>query len=119
VKYHGNWLPACSSGYAALYVDSMRAEVEELRRHGANVVMTNEVYPRYLFAAGDKATDCDNRLREQVATAMHVQLIDLQHYVCPDRCREKINGVVLRVDGEHFEGAGVRLVANWLLSQVH
>ena len=40
-------------------------------------------------------------------------------YICPNgKCRDKQNGVILRPDGEHYDGPGSRIVAQWLVDQV-
>ena len=116
---NGRWLETCSDEYAAIYQRSLIEELAILGVGGAKVVMTTEVYPRYLFAAEDGPTDCENRLRRVVVARTGVQLIDLQGFVCPDgECLEKKNGVTLRIDGEHYEGAGGKLVAEWLYDQI-
>jgi len=119
VLYRGNWLSTCSEAYASLYEQSLKKEIAALGARGAKVVLTTEVYPRYLFAEEDRPTDCENTFRRKVASETGTQLIDLQGYICPQgRCREKQNGVVLRPDGEHYEGAGGQIVARWLIDQV-
>jgi hypothetical protein len=119
VRYHDQWLDTCTEPYTSLYERSMRDEIAILGARGAKVVLTTEVYPRYLFAAEDRPTDCENKIRRKVATATGVQLIDLNAYICPrGHCREKPNGVTLRIDGEHYEGPGGQIVARWLLDQV-
>ena len=119
VLVHGGWLETCSAAYASLYEQSLRKELTILGAHGAKVAFTTEVYPRYLFAEQDGHTDCENRVRRKVAAETKVQLIDLLSYVCPHgRCQDKKNGVTLRPDGEHYEGAGGQLVSKWLLEQL-
>ena len=87
--------------------------------HGAKVAITTLAYPRYLFAKDDPATDCYNALHRKVAAATGTQLVDLNAYICPGGvCRTQENGIVLRDDGEHYNGPGGRLVSRWLLQQV-
>jgi peptidoglycan/LPS O-acetylase OafA/YrhL len=120
VLVHGAWLGGCSDAYASFYENALRAELASLSVHGAKVVMTTEVYPRYLFAREDPFTDCDNAVRRKVAAETGTQLIDLNAYVCPTHsCRTTENGVVLRKDGEHFDGPGGQLIGKWLLGQLH
>jgi len=39
--------------------------------------------------------------------------------MCPSStCRTKQDGVVLRPDGQHYEGAGGKIVAQWVIDQV-
>jgi hypothetical protein len=117
--YRDRWLDTCSESYAVLYERSLRKELAILGSHGAKVVIPTEVYPRYLFAHQDQSTDCENRIRRNVVAGSNVQLIDLNGFICPKhRCREKQDGVILRTDGEHYEGEGGRIVAQWLLDQV-
>jgi peptidoglycan/LPS O-acetylase OafA/YrhL len=118
-RYRNQWVGTCSEQYASLYERGLLDELALLGSHDSQVVMTTGVYPRYFGANTDTQTDCDNRVRRKVAAATGTQLIDLQGYICPTReCRVKQNGATLRPDGEHFEGAGGRLVAQWLLDQV-
>ncbi|HEY5013952.1 MAG TPA: acyltransferase family protein [Acidimicrobiia bacterium] len=113
------WLATCSARYAALARHSLSDEVAVLGSTGARVILTTAVYPRYPFAAEDRATDCGNVIRRQVAAATGSQLVDMLQYVCPHRaCRTKQNGVTLRPDGEHYIGQGATIVAKWLLDQV-
>ena len=89
------------------------------RASGAKVVVSTEVYPRYLFADSDHETDCENRSLRRAAAASAVQLVDLQSYICPNgKCRDKQDGATLRPDGEHYDGRGGKIVAQWLLDQV-
>jgi peptidoglycan/LPS O-acetylase OafA/YrhL len=119
VLSHGVWLNTCSDAYASAYESALRAELAQLTAHGAKVVMTTEVYPRYLFAHEDTFTDCDNAVRRKFAADTHTPLIDLNAYICPShQCRATENGVVLRKDGEHFDGAGGQIVGRWILDQL-
>jgi hypothetical protein len=119
VLYRGRWLDTCSPEYAAIYKSAVRDEITRLGASGAKVVFTTEVYPRYLFADEDRPTDCENKLRREVAAQTRVNFVDLNAYICPNgKCRGKENGVVLRVDGEHYKGAGGQLVFKWLYDQV-
>jgi lysophospholipase L1-like esterase len=103
-----------------LYAEALTHEVGVLGAGGAKVVITTSAYTRYLFMrSSDHAIACDNRVRRRVAAATGAQLVDLFQFICPDgQCRDKQNGVSLRADGLHYEGAGGAIVARWLLSQV-
>ena len=115
----GHWLSTCSDAFASQYERAISAEIAKFAAHGAKVVMTTEVYPRYLFARDDPATDCYNAVHRKVAAATGTQLVDLNAYICPNGvCRTNENGTVLRQDGEHYDGAGGLLVSRWLLQQV-
>jgi hypothetical protein len=55
-----------------------------------------------------------------VARETGAQLIDLFAFTCPDgACIDKINGVVLRPDGLHYEGRSARIVDRWIMGQLH
>jgi peptidoglycan/LPS O-acetylase OafA/YrhL len=115
MQYGGHWYDTCSSAWAPLYERALKHEIARLQAGGAKVVLTNAVYPRYLFADSDRDTDCENQLRNIAVQDTGAQLIDLNGYICPNRqCRTTQNGVVLRVDGEHFKGPGGRMVFKWL-----
>jgi peptidoglycan/LPS O-acetylase OafA/YrhL len=119
VYYRHHWINTCSQAYAELYEDSLREAFRVMGWPKTKIVMTTEPYPRYLFADEDPQTDCENRYRRAVAAETGVQIIDLFSYICPEgKCRTTVRGVTLRIDGEHFKGAGGRLVASWLLDRV-
>jgi hypothetical protein len=119
MKYHGHAVSACQEPFDAIYKRSLRQEIATLRAHGAAVVITTEAYPRYIGADLDRPTDCDNRLRREVAAETGTQLIDLAGYICPHgRCRVTQGGVTLRPDGQHYYGPGGDIVAKWLLEQL-
>jgi hypothetical protein len=91
----------------------------QARAGGAPVVVATAAYGRYYAHSPDRETDCDNRLRREVAAATGAQLVDLAEYICPDhQCRTEQDGVTLRPDRLHYEGAGARIVAQWLFDQV-
>lgn len=119
--YSGKKVSPCSPQYDSLYSSALRREVARLGVRGTKVVLTTQAYPRTDYLVNnDHAIDCDNAAVRQVATATHSQLIDLFAYVCPNgRCRTTQQGVVLRVDGMHYEGAGGSIVAAWILGQIH
>jgi hypothetical protein len=119
LKYQGRSVRACGEPFDSIYKQSLRREIAALRSHGATVVITTEAYPRYIGADLDRPTDCDNRLRREVAAETGTQLIDLAGYICPDgRCRVKQDGVTLRPDGQHYYGPGGDIVATWLVQQL-
>jgi peptidoglycan/LPS O-acetylase OafA/YrhL len=120
LKYQSRSVDQCKEPYNSIYRRSLSHEVARLRAYGAKVVITTEAYARFFGAPNlDRATDCDNQLRREVATETGVSLVDLFSFVCPHRqCRKTQNGVTLRPDGQHYEGPGGEIVANWLLRQV-
>jgi hypothetical protein len=63
---------------------------------------------------------CLNDVVEAVAEeSPKAESIDLARHTCPDdRCRTSVDGVDLRPDGLHFEGAGALLTARWLAPQL-
>ena len=64
-------------------------------------------------------SECQNRVRREVAEQTGALLLDLDAYLCPHRrCRREMNGVRLRSDGLHFRGPGARLISTWLLDQI-
>jgi peptidoglycan/LPS O-acetylase OafA/YrhL len=118
--YLGHEVGPCSQQWDDLYAEALTHEVGVLGAGGAKVVITTSAYTRFLFMrSSDHAIACDNRVRRRVAAATGAQLVDLFEFICPDgQCRDKQNGVSLRADGLHYEGAGGEIVARWLLSQV-
>jgi peptidoglycan/LPS O-acetylase OafA/YrhL len=126
-RYGDRPVRPCAEPYNSIYVRGLRSEVARLETTGATVVITTQAYVRYVVAGGgfgaralsDRAVDCNNRLRREVASETGARLVDLFAYVCPHgACRTEQNGVVLRPDGLHYEGRGGEIVARWLLDQV-
>jgi peptidoglycan/LPS O-acetylase OafA/YrhL len=119
VQAGGRWFDTCSPAYASRYAARLKEVTAAMGALGAKVALTTGAYPRYIYANSDRETDCDNRILREVAPATGAQLIDLQSYICPGgKCREKQDGATLRPDGEHYEGRGGEIVAQWLLDQV-
>jgi hypothetical protein len=118
--YQGHHVRPCDKTYDALYRRQLMHEIATLRAGGARVVITTEAYSRYLgIKEHDGATDCQNRIRREVARSTGAQFVDLFEYICPHgECRTKQDGVVLRPDGLHYSGAGGLIVAQWLMDQV-
>jgi hypothetical protein len=118
--YHGQKMTGCSPQFDAVYERDLRREIARLGAYGAKVVITTSASSRRPGAPNDPAQDgCENAMRKSIAAATGSQLVDLFSYVCPKgECRSKIDGVTLRPDGLHYDGAGADLVARWLYSQV-
>jgi len=118
--YLGHEVGPCSRQWDELYSQALTREVGVLGAGGAKVVITTSAYTRFLFMrSSDHPITCDNRVRRRVAAATGAQLVDLFEFICPHgQCRDKQNGVPLRPDGLHYQGAGGEIVARWLLSQV-
>lgn len=125
--YRGNAVRPCAEPYESLYARSLREEISRLHSSGAKVVITTEAYVRYVQAGGglgavalsDRAVDCANRIRRTVATQAGAQLVDLFDYTCPaGKCRLQQDGVTLRPDGLHYQGAGADIVARWVVAQI-
>ena len=117
--YRGQRVRPCDAAYDTLYERRLKQEVAVLGARGAHVVVVTEAYSRYLGVKKyDRGTDCQNRIRRQVATTTGAHLADLFEYVCPrGHCVVTRDGVTLRSDGLHYQGAGARIVAQWLLDQ--
>jgi hypothetical protein len=120
VRYKGHTLKSCEEPYESIYRDSLRREITRLGARGAKVVITTEAYARYIGTRNvDRDTDCNNRIRREVARATGATLIDLFSFVCPKgQCRTTQDGVTLRIDGQHYIGPGGDIVAQWLMDQL-
>ena len=119
-SYRGRPARACGEPYDLLYRRSLTREVGVLGATGARVIIATGGYPRLPDVANrDRLVDCENRVRRSVAAATKADLVDLGAYTCPDRqCPAQRDGVTLRPDGFHYQGAGARVVARWLMDQV-
>jgi hypothetical protein len=125
----GNWVHACDPTFDAWYEAGARRTIHALAATGASVVVVTIVHPPKIVDIGpgitlppayDRDTDCENRaLRHAVRAEPGAHLLDLDAYVCPaGRCRDRVDGVELRPDGRHFQGAAANLVAPWILTRV-
>ena len=67
----------------------------------------------------DARQDCATRSERGSADRDEAGIVDLARHICPadDRCRLKIDGVTLRIDGLHFRGDD-ELVSRWLVPRV-
>jgi len=120
--YDGQWTYQCTPEFNRRYRADLRRAVEGLRATGARVVLTTAGYLRFGLPdpTKDRRTDCDNRIRREVARETGAQLVDLFAFTCPDgACIDKINGVVLRPDGLHYEGRSAQIVDRWIMDQLH
>jgi peptidoglycan/LPS O-acetylase OafA/YrhL len=120
LRLRGHSVQSCTEPYDSNYQQSLRREIAILGSHGAKVAITTEAYSRVFGGANaDRETDCNNRLRREVAHETGAALVDLFSYICPNgQCRARQNGVTLRPDGEHYDGPGALIVAKWMLHQV-
>jgi peptidoglycan/LPS O-acetylase OafA/YrhL len=119
-QLNGRWVHSCDTAYDRNFERYLRKAITTLGAGGAKVVLTTAAYNRYLLNwTTDGAVRCDNRVRRKVAAATNTPIIDLFSRICPnDVCHTTENGVTLRRDGVHYEGAGGRIVAGWLIEQL-
>jgi hypothetical protein len=129
VFYGGRWIAPCTAPYESYYRQSLRRTIANLGADGARVVITTTAYWRptgdtpyagiKVTGLLDRYTDCDNRIRRQVAAETGTKLIDLFKYVCPGgECRTKQDGATLRLDGLHYFAKGGRIISTWMLDQL-
>ena len=125
----GNWVGPCDAGFAPWYEEGARRSIEGLAATGATVVVVTIVHPPHVVDIGPgivmpasygRDVECENRaLREAVAAEPRARILDLDAYVCPrGECLESIDGVALRTDGRHFQGAASNIISAWLLPRV-
>jgi len=119
----GRWLDPCDPAYLAWYRDLTSRSIRDLRSGGATVFIATAP-PHRVFGLrnGDAGSACVNTmLRSAVSAAADpaVRLVDLDAWVCPqDRCVDKVDGVVLREEGLHFDNGGGIVAARWVLRQM-
>ncbi len=119
-QFGGQWVGACDSASQTNFDRGLRQAITTLGARGAKVVLTTAAYNRGVYTSRDREVDCDNAVRRSVAVSTGTPLIDLCSRICPDRaCHENEGGATLRPDGRHYEGAGARIVAQWLVEQIH
>jgi hypothetical protein len=67
----------------------------------------------------DREYTCGQKVYESVAAEFsQVTIVPLNTWTCPNgKCIDKVNGVTLRDDGQHFTGDGARLALQWVFQQ--
>ena len=121
---NGAWLDPCDPAYLAWYQALTERAVADLGAHGATVfVVTAPPHRVFQLRNGDEGSACVNTaLRALVAAKADpaVRLLDLDAWVCPAGvCIEKIDGVILREEGLHFDHGGGIITARWLIAQMY
>jgi hypothetical protein len=125
--YKGQTLHACSQPYNTIYKRALTAEIDRMKRTKAQVLLTTEAYVRFTHPGNgmgalelpDRTVDCNNQLRRAVAAQQHLRIVDLFGWTCPHgKCVTKVDGTVLRPDGEHYTDAGATIAAQWILAQI-
>ncbi len=113
----------CDRQYGDWYEDLMSKEIALLNRTGAPVAVMPMSYSRFGgTATTDDSIDCIN-----AATARAVDrqlagfILPIDKWTCPTRstCKDEVNGVVLRPDGLHFEGAGASVAMRWVIGIIY
>lgn len=117
-------LEVCGEQYRRWFYDAARAEVEAIAAvSDAQIVLTTYSFSRYagvVKADEDRDFQCTNEVLQQVAADAGVAVVDIAGWVCPtaDTCQDRVNGVVLRRDGYHFEDEGAAIMLDWLVAQL-
>ena len=118
----GRWQHACQPAFDS-YIENRAAQAISALVAAADRVylttmpyVTSQAYGR----EQDLRTDCINAaITRAAASHPRASIIDLAAYVCPQgRCRSHIRGVLLRHDGQHFEGEGAEFIGWWLSQQL-
>ncbi|MGD9796156.1 MAG: acyltransferase family protein [Acidimicrobiia bacterium] len=126
----GAWVHPCQASFDAQYTDEIAAALGVLGSTGARVhVLTySPLRGEQLGLSNgemDKRTSCLNSaIRAAVGVnardgSMAIDVIDIGEWTCPDgQCRSKVDGVLLRPDGVHYDGDGGPLVGAWVIDQL-
>ena len=127
VEINGRWTMPCDEAY----LEALRLELDDLvgdlQSSGAPVILLTAPGTSLSWVLDQvepgmpERVRCTNQVLDDLAAATPgVTVIDLASYVCPPKeaCKTEIDGVDLREDGLHFQGAGARAINNWLIPQV-
>jgi peptidoglycan/LPS O-acetylase OafA/YrhL len=130
IRLHDQWVRPCDSSYQQYATAEWKKAYATWGATGARVYVATAPYG--LLEVLDKSArhdlNCSNAIREAAARSSGAaKIVDLAGWTCPgapkpvlkEICRDKQGDVTLRTDGEHFAGAGARIVSGWLLGQVH
>jgi hypothetical protein len=122
VQIDGAWQKPCASGWRAAYRAELARNLLALGEHGGRVFVTLVPYPvgNWQETTPHALVDCFNdTLREAVAAAPGVRLLDLQAKLCPyGVCVLVSQGAPIRPDGLHFDMLGGEEIARWVLGEL-
>ncbi len=114
----GAWRHGCTAELDAHFEAQARVAVDALAQRAASVFLATMPYVRWdeYGATEDRRTDCLNAALRRATAGGDARMIDLAAYVCPATtgCQARLHGVLLRHDGQHFDGEGAELVTWWL-----
>ena len=119
----------CDPAFGPWYAERASRALSVLARPGGRIVVVAVPrQPRIAhFGPGvtippswNRKVECIDRALVQAARATPATtLVSLDPFVCPGgQCLDKMNGVVLRPDGRHFQGPAAKIVTDWLVPQV-
>jgi hypothetical protein len=120
-----NWVTPCSDEYRAYQRQEVEVAIQVLTARGAVLYLSPSPHPRFisLLPDIDIRTDCVNQIYRDAAAAHPgvVRILPLDKWTCPlpgGECIEYIDGVNMRQDGIHFEGAGADIAARYVLPRL-
>ena len=121
-QLNDSWQHACQPRFDQFFQQRIAAAIDLLKARSTTVFVTTMAYVSgdQYGEREDRRSDCLNR-RIVAATSAHADAyaIDLAGHVCPrGRCKTHSSGVLLRHDGQHFEGEGAELIGWWLVTQI-
>ncbi len=126
LEIDGRWEAPCTPAHDRWYTEAVRSDLETLRATGAPVAVATMAYNRFGVPPRntnleDRAVDCYNRRLAAVAADMAgVELLEMGAWVCPSReCTVSNDGVTLREDGLHYDGAGGSVAARWAIEELY
>ena len=118
----GSWVHPATAPSTGTSPEASAQAITTLSARGAKVVITTAAYSR-TFGTRTATIDTSTATTGSVARsppATGAPLIDLFQRTCPNGvCPKYENGVKLRPDGLHYEGAGAQVIAEWLVGQLH
>lgn len=123
-KLDDTWVAPCEAGFDTWWRGEADEAIAVLGSTGAKVRVLNIPYLRSDVLGltndeQDERVDCLNTILIEAAGAAGVPVIDVAGLVCPDgSCPEKVDDVVLRPDGVHYDGEGGTTIARWLVAQL-
>ena len=116
----GAWRRPCDPVFDEWYLGEVTAALDAIGATGASLAVATAPYyrPPISASASDAGTDCVNRSYRSAAAAASVPIVDLADHLCPaGTCAIERDGVALRPDGLHFEGAASVWMADWMLHE--
>ena len=121
IKADGQYRAACHPGYGRIYKDKLARRLRAVHALGPTPVVMLAPYPtgRWQTPSRNAEVDCFNASQREAARESDALVVDPLPSLCPNgTCTLTSDGIPVRPDGLHFDGAGADSFARWASTEV-